>query len=947
MGIRKNAKFLSPPEQEAFVRACVMMKADIVNPAAAAADRYSRWDELVALHRMIQNANAPAASNVNFGHGGSGAYSFLSWHRYFLHRVELALQSYVPGVMLPYWDWTDPAPIMTDAFLGPNGASGTTIVGSGYFAADAPGTGTNPTPAPVWWPSTLSGWRLHTAFGVLAGPLERALGPVGNLPSVADIKYAMQRPGYPAFQNCLESGFGLVSGNQLHNGLHGWVGGHMSTLTASPFDPLFYLHHCNIDRLWAMWQMDGHASDYPTAGGNAQHHSTDIMYPWTGGAAGYSTNFAFPPIVMPSFAPLGAQHNGDTLDHRAYGYSYDTIAVIGIGVDRTGSMLGLTPDPMTVSAPDVTKWEAVKRGVSAFLQDAETVQDSRAIYVMAGIETFRSLVANEFTPVFSGTPYGLVKPGGAYSRAVFDSVVAGMAPGGGTPLVDALQHVEDTLVAPPFGWIPADEQRYLALLTDGLRTTGATMASIPDGSFTSTAIFAMGFGTGADVDYATIAGLVAKGRTLGSQQVFHGDNAGAIDKFYSNALAHAIGFVPLFDPVLELFAGEHVHLDIDVTSAEEALMFAVQGMDFEDDNWSFHLVAPDGVHAHPDDGDHGHAGGHAMRRPHVTAQQHRGRLSLVLQRDSADASAWVGRWRLMVSYRARTMEHMVMVDLGELMFPVAAGPVRGPRFARLLAKPEARIAARSVIAKSRHALDVRPGGTNRDRQQACSVVINVYARSRLRVELVSSRSVGDDGRTALSVSVVPELLAGSIVPTRAFARMVAPKHDLRRVVTSLAGKRLPRGVALAGSLSRSFDAARALALLEREDGRLAEIRDEVLAVVTHDHGPMHVHSPGASIAGVHHFGVYVQGSYCPAHGVAAVDHAHEHGATPSAAPQVQAPDSECGPDCRPERFSRLLTTSIAVNGDAAPARPARPKSAVGRRAAKPVAKPRAKPRKRR
>ena len=22
---------------------------------------------------------------------------------------------------------------------------------------------------------------------------------------------------------------------------------------ASPFDPIFYLHHCNIDRLWALW----------------------------------------------------------------------------------------------------------------------------------------------------------------------------------------------------------------------------------------------------------------------------------------------------------------------------------------------------------------------------------------------------------------------------------------------------------------------------------------------------------------------------------------------------------------------------------------------------------------------------------------------------------------------------------------------------------------------
>jgi hypothetical protein len=148
MGTRKNAKFLTATEREDFVRACVMLKADIVNPAAPASDQYSKWDEYVAVYQMIQNAFAPGSSSVNFGHGGNGAYSFLSWHRFFLFRFELDLQSKVAGVMLPYWDWTDPASIMTDTFLGPNGTV-SNQVRSGYFAADAPGTGTNPTPAPA------------------------------------------------------------------------------------------------------------------------------------------------------------------------------------------------------------------------------------------------------------------------------------------------------------------------------------------------------------------------------------------------------------------------------------------------------------------------------------------------------------------------------------------------------------------------------------------------------------------------------------------------------------------------------------------------------------------------------------------------------------------------------------------------------------------------------
>ena len=40
---------------------------------------------------------------------------------------------------------------------------------------------------------------------------------------------------------------------------------------------------------------------------------------------------------------------------------------------------------------------------------------------------------------------------------------------------------------------------------------------------------------------------------------------------------------------------------------------------------------------------------------------------------------------------------MVMLDNGELMFPAAAGPIRGPRYARLLVEARsAALAARSV-----------------------------------------------------------------------------------------------------------------------------------------------------------------------------------------------------------------------------------------------------------
>ncbi|KAI1120171.1 tyrosinase [Nemania abortiva] len=43
----------------------------------------------------------------------------------------------------------------------------------------------------------------------------------------------------------------------IHNNIHYWVGGdggHMSQIPVACFDPMFWLHHCNIDRLYAIWQ---------------------------------------------------------------------------------------------------------------------------------------------------------------------------------------------------------------------------------------------------------------------------------------------------------------------------------------------------------------------------------------------------------------------------------------------------------------------------------------------------------------------------------------------------------------------------------------------------------------------------------------------------------------------------------------------------------------------
>ena len=69
----------------------------------------------------------------------------------------------------------------------------------------------------------------------------------------------------------------------LHNAAHLWVGGSMATAT-SPNDPVFFLHHANVDRLWARWQ-DLHPEErfyLPISGGERGINLNDSMPPWGG-----------------------------------------------------------------------------------------------------------------------------------------------------------------------------------------------------------------------------------------------------------------------------------------------------------------------------------------------------------------------------------------------------------------------------------------------------------------------------------------------------------------------------------------------------------------------------------------------------------------------------------------------------------------------------------------
>ena len=288
MAIRKDANTLSPTERQEFVNAVHALK------------QSGRYDQFVLRH-----ANTPMTAIHR-------APAFLPWHRRFIFDFERELQrvSGNPDLGLPYWNWPNGGPsasMWSDNLLGGNGSPSSGVVETGPFRAGQ--------------------WRIINSNGVETGPLSRQFGRSGasSLPTQAEINQVLNITPYdsapwntnstPSFRNQLEGWMGP----NLHNRGHVWVGGSMLPMT-SPNDPVFFMHHCMVDKLWHEWQLRFPNQGYlPVSGGQFGQNLTD-------------------PMAGTPNSPVGSRPI-DMLDSTALGIEYDEL--------MTG-----TPQPQP--APDVT-----------------------------------------------------------------------------------------------------------------------------------------------------------------------------------------------------------------------------------------------------------------------------------------------------------------------------------------------------------------------------------------------------------------------------------------------------------------------------------------------------------------------------------------------------------------------------------------------------------------
>ncbi|RZU49139.1 tyrosinase [Krasilnikovia cinnamomea] len=255
MGVRKNQRDLTTTEKRAFVNAVLELK------------KRGRYDEFVRTHNNFILSDTDNGNRV-----GHRSPSFLPWHRQFLLDFERALQAIDASVNLPYWDWTvdrdTTSSLWSADFLGGNGRDSDGQVTTGPFAFSA------------------GNWVINVRTDS-RNYLRRALGTGQRpLPTADDVRSVLSQTTYDVspWNSTSTSGFrNLVEGwrgPNLHNRVHVWVGGDMTSGT-SPNDPVFWLHHCHIDKLWSDWQKAHPSSGYlPTRATTNVVALNGTMAPW-------------------------------------------------------------------------------------------------------------------------------------------------------------------------------------------------------------------------------------------------------------------------------------------------------------------------------------------------------------------------------------------------------------------------------------------------------------------------------------------------------------------------------------------------------------------------------------------------------------------------------------------------------------------------------------------
>ena len=209
---------------------------------------------------------------------------FLPWHRAYLSFFDNTARDHNADAILPWWDWTSPVSHQT-----------------GVPAAFAAGG------------SALESGPMPDMNGEPARRTVRNPSNPATLPTPERLDAILGLTDFRDFSNQLQD---------IHDRMHGWVGGDMGSIGTSAFDPVFWAHHCMIDRCWYLWQLRHGVNNIPA------NYLDQALFP------GYTVR--------------------QVLDVQTLGYDYAAAAVaVGTGVPpgASPSVSGPVPEPEPPAEP--------------------------------------------------------------------------------------------------------------------------------------------------------------------------------------------------------------------------------------------------------------------------------------------------------------------------------------------------------------------------------------------------------------------------------------------------------------------------------------------------------------------------------------------------------------------------------------------------------------------
>ncbi|KAF3919257.1 Tyrosinase [Arthrobotrys entomopaga] len=222
--------------------------------------------------------------NPNTGYCTHADVLFLSWHRPYLALFEQiiwehaqnianefaeprrsAYNAVLPTLRLPYWDWAfdarmppqvgDMQTIQVETPQGQQTIANPLYTYSFTSLAEIPDVPFNRMPQTYRFPAQTSNGQYFSQPQAVNNAL---INIGGNLRGrVYQLLTAYKQYNQVASKAASQSNNGqLDSMEGVHDTIHGTVGsgGHMGWIDVSSFDPIFWLHHTNIDRLFAIWQ---------------------------------------------------------------------------------------------------------------------------------------------------------------------------------------------------------------------------------------------------------------------------------------------------------------------------------------------------------------------------------------------------------------------------------------------------------------------------------------------------------------------------------------------------------------------------------------------------------------------------------------------------------------------------------------------------------------------